>query len=65
MKFSLMVCSSDVRRGLAAAAAALVIAWTAGCASPGQPRPPSLNLPEVVKDLTAQRVGDVVELRWT
>jgi hypothetical protein len=39
--------------------------WTGGCASPGQPRPPSLNLPEVVSDLTAERVGDVVELRWT
>ena len=65
MKFSLIVRSCDVRRGLAAVAAALVIACTAGCASPGQPHPPSLNLPEVVKDLTAERVGDVVELRWT
>ena len=65
MKFPLIVCSSRIGRGLAAAVAALLIACTAGCASPGQPRPPSLNLPEVVKDLTAERVGDVVELRWT
>ena len=65
MKFPLNVGSPQVRRGLAAAVAALLIVYTAGCASPGQPRPPSLNLPEVVKDLTAERVGDVVELRWT
>ena len=65
MKFPLIVYSPPVRRGVAAAVAALLIACTAGCASPGQPRPPSLNLPEVVKDLTAERVGDVVELRWT
>ncbi len=36
-----------------------------GCASPGNPRPPSLNLPELVTDLTAQRLGDQVELHWT
>jgi hypothetical protein len=65
MKFPLIVYSPQVRRGLAAAVAALLIACTAGCASPGSPRPPSLNLPEVVKDLTAERVGDVIELRWT
>jgi len=38
---------------------------TIGCASPGNPRPPSLNLPELVTDLTAHRIGDQVELRWT
>jgi hypothetical protein len=65
MKFSLILCHSNARRGLPAAVAAFAIACTAGCASPGQPRPPSLNLPEVVKDLSGQRVGDVVELRWT
>lgn len=37
----------------------------AGCASPAPPRPPSLNLPEPVRDLTAERVGDRVLLRWT
>jgi len=36
-----------------------------GCASPGPPRPPSLNLPQPVTDLTAQRVGDQVLLHWT
>jgi hypothetical protein len=50
---------------LAAAAAAPLIALVAGCASPGPPHPPSLNLPEVVKDLSAERVGDVVHLHWT
>ena len=45
--------------------AAPLIACAAGCASPGPPQPPSLNLPEVVKDLTAERVGDVVQLHWT
>lgn len=46
-------------------AATLLIAFAAGCASPGPPQPPSLNLPAVVKDLTADRVGNVVHLRWT
>lgn len=40
-------------------------ALLAGCASPGQPRPPSLRLPQVVQDLSAGRVGDAVHLRWT
>ena len=39
--------------------------FTSGCASPRPPRPPSLNLPEVTKDLTAQRTGDEVLLHWT
>jgi hypothetical protein len=41
------------------------LSLTIGCASPGNPRPPSLNLPEIVTDLTAQRIGDQVELHWT
>src|SRR5260370_17487286 len=65
MKFSLIPCHPRPRRWLPAAAAAPLIAFAAGCASPGPPRPPSLNLPEVVKDLTAERVGDVVRLHWT
>ena len=36
-----------------------------GCASPGPPRPPSLQLPQPVKDLSAARVGDEVELQFT
>lgn len=38
----------------------------AGCASPGPPLPPTLNLPAVVSTgLTATRVGDEVKLHWT
>ena len=65
MKFSLILCHPHVRRGLSAAAGALLMACAGGCASPGQPRPPSLNLPETVNDLKAERVGDVVQLQWT
>src|SRR5260370_31049008 len=65
MKFSLIPCHPRLRRWLPATAAAPLIAFAAGCASPGPPQPPSLNLPEVVKDLTAERVGDVVRLHWT
>ena len=36
-----------------------------GCASPGPPRAPSLQLPEPVRDLSAARVGDRVELKFT
>src|SRR5882757_10485661 len=53
------------RRWFAAAVVAPLLALVAGCASPGPPQPPSLNLPEVVKDLTAERVGGVVHLHWT
>ena len=36
-----------------------------GCASPGPPRAPSLNLPELVRDLTVTRIGNTVELHFT
>ncbi|HEV2577969.1 MAG TPA: hypothetical protein VGU25_12235 [Acidobacteriaceae bacterium] len=36
-----------------------------GCASPGPPRPPSLQLPQPVRDLSATREGDQVTLRFT
>ncbi len=36
-----------------------------GCANPGPPKPPSLHLPEPPKALTAERVGDRVNLTWT
>jgi hypothetical protein len=65
MKFSLITFHPRTRRWLPAAAAAPLIVFATGCASPGPPHPPSLNLPEVVKDLTAERVGDVVHLHWT
>jgi hypothetical protein len=69
MKFSLTLCHSRVRRDLsavpAALLAALAVGCAVGCASPRPPRPPSLDLPETVKDLTAARVGDEVRLHWT
>jgi hypothetical protein len=37
----------------------------AGCASPGAPQPPSLQLPKPVDDLTATRKGNNVLLTWT
>lgn len=52
-------------RALSWSAAALLTWFAAGCASPRPPRAPSLDLPELVKDLTAQRTGDEVMLRWT
>lgn len=43
----------------------LFLVFAAGCASPGPPRAPSLNLPQRPTDLTAQRVGNQVVLHWT
>jgi hypothetical protein len=48
--------------------AAVVLAagiGAAGCGFPGAPLPPSLNLPQPVKDLSAVRAGDQVQLQWT
>ncbi len=56
---------SPLRRRPVIAFTGLVAAFAAGCASPGPPMPPSLHLPKVVSDLSAQRVGDTVQLRWT
>lgn len=42
--------------------AALVLS---GCGTPGPPQPPSLNLPEAVTNLAAQRTGNQVTLAWT
>ena len=36
-----------------------------GCGVPGAPKPPSLDLPQPVTDLRAQRKGDSVFLDWT
>ena len=47
--------------GLAGAVALLV----SGCASPGHPLPPSLEIPRQTTDLTVERVGDEVRLHWT
>jgi hypothetical protein len=43
----------------------LAVVGAVGCASPGPPRPPSLQLPRPVRDLTAGREGDAVTLRFT
>jgi hypothetical protein len=48
-----------------AAAAAILTACALGCASPAPPHPPSLNLPDPVQNLTAERIGDTVEFHWT
>lgn len=53
------------QRLLAALAASAASLSLCACASPGLPKPPSLHLPAVVTDLTAQRVGDEVHLHWT
>jgi hypothetical protein len=50
---------------IAGSAALLLLSLVVGCASPGPPHPPTLNLPELVKDLAADRVGDEVNLHWT
>ncbi|MGA9462710.1 MAG: hypothetical protein WBV28_07970 [Terracidiphilus sp.] len=44
---------------------ALWIAGATGCGTPGAPQPPSLNLPQTVTDLSANRAGDRVTLTWT
>src|SRR5437764_14038673 len=36
-----------------------------GCATPGGPQPPSLNIPKPIGDLAAMRKGDVITLTWT
>ena len=45
--------------------AMLLLCIVAGCANPGPPRPPSLHLPKIVADLSAEREGDQVRLHWT
>lgn len=46
--------------------AASALGWLAsGCGMPGAPLPPTLNLPQPVKDLRAVRTGNEVSLVWT
>lgn len=52
-------------RYIAVLAASVSVMLLISCASPGPPRPPSLHLSEVPTDLTAERIGDVIHLRWT
>src|SRR5512142_3592989 len=46
-------------------AVVLMCAILLACGTPGAPRPPSLQLPRPVDDLTATRKGDKVTLTWT
>lgn len=62
---STMKRTSTPGRRAAAALAALGAILIIGCASPGPPMPPSLHLPRVVNDLSAQRTGNAVQLHWT
>lgn len=48
-----------------AAISSLMLAAALGCATPGAPLPPSLELPTPVTDLTAARKGNRVVLSWT
>jgi hypothetical protein len=45
--------------------AASLLAFLSGCGTPGSPRPPSLDLPDRVTDLSAVRTGNQVSLTWT
>src|ERR1700674_2745070 len=44
---------------------AAVAVLLTGCATPGAPQPPSLNIPNAVDNLKAERKGDTVNLSWT
>jgi len=54
----------EIRWGCALLMGAAV-ALSTGCGTPGAPQPPSLNLPQPVTDLSADRAGDQVRLTWT
>lgn len=43
----------------------MTLAIATGCAAPAAPQPPTLALPEPVRDLSAQRSADRVVLSWT
>ncbi len=49
----------------AAAPGCLCVLLVGGCANPGQPKPPSLRLPDKAIKLQAERLGDAVILTWT
>lgn len=48
-----------------AAGVCLPLAAAMGCGMVAAPQPPSLKLPQPVADLTAQRIGNEVDLHWT
>jgi len=65
MKFFISPRHRRIVRWLTPGSATALLFLAAGCATPGTPHPPSLKLPVLVKDLTAERIGDAVELHWT
>ena len=44
---------------------AISVAIATSCGSVGDPRPPLLNLPRPVEDLSARQVGDAIEISWS
>lgn len=55
----------SIRHSLAPFALAVLPFFLLGCASQGPLRPPSLHLPAAVRKLSAQRIGNAVDLAWT
>jgi hypothetical protein len=56
--------AQDCRR-IALPLALLSVSIATGCGAPAAPQPPTLNLPQPVRDLTAKRAGNVVHLTFT
>lgn len=52
-------------RWACAALAGVAIAAVTGCGTEAAPQPPSLDLPQLVTDLSAARTGNTVTLTWT
>lgn len=50
---------------IALLSAAFLSAFAAGCGAPAAPMPPTLNLPQPVRDLAAVRAGDTVHLTFS
>ena len=55
---------TSLRTSLCVTASLICLLSPLGCANPGQPKPPSLRLPEKAKQPAAERVGDQVILTW-
>ena len=56
--------AQDCRR-IALPLALLLVSIATGCGAPAAPQPPTLNLPQPVRDLAAKRAGNVVHLTFT